>query len=367
METNARRSEILRRVNTVGFVRLADLISELGAARRTIRRDIDALADEGLVEKLRGGAMAVNVRPTSAPPPTSQLPDIARSLTIGMMVPTADLEFRSVISGVRSVLDPAEAGLSLMTCGYNAGAEEELVIAERLIKLGCDALLLTPGFDTVPGELAETEAYDWIDQLSVPVVLVGRQRPTDRISPVWSVSAESDIGSMAAVRHLQDYGHRRISLVVPDRGWLSGRAMSTWMRALKHFGLDTDTPVFTGEEVKEWPIWSHDEVDQLLHEIKQSEVTGLVCRTDASAMVVAQHARSQGWRIPDDLSVIGFGDRLAEIASPPLTSVSVPMTEIGETAAQCALAILTSNRTLAPRRILLQPQLVIRGSTARRH
>lgn len=62
-----RQSMIIERVRRTGAVRVADLVEELGVSDMTIRRDLESLADRGLVSKVHGGATAVGISSTDEP------------------------------------------------------------------------------------------------------------------------------------------------------------------------------------------------------------------------------------------------------------------------------------------------------------
>ena len=54
-----RLDEIRHRIETEGRVRVVDLAIELDVSEMTIRRDLDELAEQGAVRRVRGGAMAI--------------------------------------------------------------------------------------------------------------------------------------------------------------------------------------------------------------------------------------------------------------------------------------------------------------------
>src|SRR5690606_33235204 len=62
-----RQAAILERVRTDGAVRVSDLVAELGVSDMTMRRDLEVLADRGLVSKVHGGATAVQPGSTDEP------------------------------------------------------------------------------------------------------------------------------------------------------------------------------------------------------------------------------------------------------------------------------------------------------------
>jgi DeoR/GlpR family transcriptional regulator of sugar metabolism len=67
MLAQQRQSRIAERVHRTGAVRVAELVEEFGVSDMTIRRDLETLADRGLVAKVHGGATAVDFGSTTEP------------------------------------------------------------------------------------------------------------------------------------------------------------------------------------------------------------------------------------------------------------------------------------------------------------
>jgi DeoR/GlpR family transcriptional regulator of sugar metabolism len=67
MLATQRRSRILALVDEQGAVKVSELVDELGVSDMTVRRDIESLAEQGLVERVHGGALAVGGRTSEEP------------------------------------------------------------------------------------------------------------------------------------------------------------------------------------------------------------------------------------------------------------------------------------------------------------
>ncbi|HMC02638.1 MAG TPA: substrate-binding domain-containing protein, partial [Cellulomonadaceae bacterium] len=92
--------------------------------------------------------------------------------------------------------------------------------------------------------------------------------------------------------------------------------------------------------------------------------TAIFAGCDEIALGVFEAARARGLRVPQDLSVVGFDDtQLAQIASPPLTTVRQSLREIGRVALRTALR-LAAGETIGSHHVELATTLVVRGSTA---
>jgi LacI family transcriptional regulator len=93
---------------------------------------------------------------------------------------------------------------------------------------------------------------------------------------------------------------------------------------------------------------------------------GVFCFDDPLAMGAMNCALDEGLGIPDDIAVIGCGNlHYDDSLRIPLSSIDQHSRRIGEEAARIALGILTSKVPPKPESVVLQPELIVRGSTRR--
>jgi DNA-binding LacI/PurR family transcriptional regulator len=123
-----RRDRILEVVRELGTVRVMDLADRIGSAAVTVRRDVAALADSGLLRRSHGAVSLA--RATSA--------TIAErsDLVIGMLVPTVGSYFDEVIDGARAAATEAGARLVLGIASYESADDRAQV--EQLLESGLD-------------------------------------------------------------------------------------------------------------------------------------------------------------------------------------------------------------------------------------
>lgn len=91
-----RQERLLSELRRRGAVRVRDLARDFKVSELTIRRDIAALADRGLVAKVHGGATLPNHLP-----PTGRPARASMRFTIGMVVPSLDFYWPHVVAGAR--------------------------------------------------------------------------------------------------------------------------------------------------------------------------------------------------------------------------------------------------------------------------
>jgi DNA-binding LacI/PurR family transcriptional regulator len=91
--------------------------------------------------------------------------------------------------------------------------------------------------------------------------------------------------------------------------------------------------------------------------------TAIICVNDFMAVGVLRELREQGLRVPQDISVTGFDNiRLAEFASPPLTTVHIPRERIGHIMFEYLAPDIKKHRP-AGREVVIDPELMVREST----
>jgi DNA-binding LacI/PurR family transcriptional regulator len=93
--------------------------------------------------------------------------------------------------------------------------------------------------------------------------------------------------------------------------------------------------------------------------------TGIICASDPLALGAIRAVRRRGLAVPDDISVVGFDDSaFMNCTDPPLTTVRQPIEAVGK-AAVALLASAMEGAKIAPEELFYEPELVVRGSTAR--
>jgi LacI family transcriptional regulator len=93
---------------------------------------------------------------------------------------------------------------------------------------------------------------------------------------------------------------------------------------------------------------------------------GVFCQNDSTAMGVMRAIVDAGLRIPDDIAVVGCGNlRYADFLRVSLTSIDQQSELIGDNAAKLALALIEKKGDERPRTILLEPKLIVRGSSSK--
>ncbi|WP_327653971.1 LacI family DNA-binding transcriptional regulator [Streptomyces sp. NBC_00483] len=249
-----------------------------------------------------------------------------------------------------------DAGLGVMVCNSAQSPAEEAEYLSLFAEQRVRGVLLTPAEATGP----TVEAFRRHD---IPFVLVDRVAEG---ATECSVSVDDVNGGALAVRHLIDAGHRSIAYVSGPRtlNQVQDRRQGA-QRALKEAGLPSSA-------LRELPT---ERLDVAAGRDAGARLLGLTerptavfCANDLLALGVLQSLYAAGVRVPDDIAIVGYDDiEFAAAAAVPLTSVRQPAVHMGALAADLLLEEIEAaddpERAHEHRRVVLQPELVVRGSS----
>ena len=192
----------------------------------------------------------------------------------------------------------------------------------------------------------------------------------NNLPPQDAIGAYTDDASAfrLAVQHLYDLGHRRIAhLGARPTSNLAVSRLEICLQVLREFGLSVDDHSAT------LTSWNDVELmEQGVHRLLDAPQppTALLCAGDNLAMVAMKVARNRGLSVPEQLSVIGFGDHSdSPFTDPALTTISQPHEQVARHAVRQLLAYVELK--LAAEMPFPQPhclsdgcQLIVRASTA---
>lgn len=200
----------------------------------------------------------------------------------------------------------------------------------------------------------------FVDQCLHPLVLVDLVHD----GPADVVTIDNLVGISAAFEHLRSLGHERIGFVGKRDDVV---AFAERFTAYKLRMIEAGLAVRT-----EWVYEGPDHIEATAGAVRAilerpERPTALVCSNDCYALGVVRAANSLGLSIPERLSVVGFDDvEFASLVTPPLTTVRVPLREMGRQAVRELMGQVQVG--VSPRHrgchVRLLPDLVVRRSTA---
>jgi len=278
-----------------------------------------------------------------------------RTLLVGLVVP--DLLhpfFAEIAKSLSDVL--RESGYYLIV----SSSEEDPSLEEQEINH-----LLARRLDTlvIASCRSSADLFFRIEKQKVPYVLIDRSLPG--LSANF-VGVDDEAVGRLATGHLIDVGCKRIAHIRGPETSPSLRRMEGYKRALVQAGLKViDDHIITERKGDVGTKQRGAEAMRRLLSLKPRP-DGVFCFNDPLAMGAMNCALDHGFRIPEDIAVIGCGNlHYDDSLRVPLSSIDQQSRKIGEEAARVALKILNSKTTLKPETVVLPPELIVRRSTER--
>jgi LacI family transcriptional regulator len=243
---------------------------------------------------------------------------------IGMLLPTLTWSFMAdILQGVASIVEMSGREIILYT---TTPFKDFSHVVDRVIATNLISGMLASFHTQSPQHLIS------LQQRGLPLVIINM--PAARLSVPW-VSVDNRAGGMLATQHLLKLGHKRIAFLFPatDLPCFHDR-YEGYCLALREAGLEPDPALV---------LYDDGSVSKCLQEMRamSEKPTAIFSSHDHLAYSILAIVERFGWRVPDDLAIVGFDDMIPPFpAQPALTTVRQPFYEIGQCAAEMLLSML---------------------------
>ncbi len=314
----------------------------ISTVSRVLNRNVPV--SEEVVAKVEEAMRALRYTPRAA----ARNLATSRTNTLGLLLAEIVGDFFSpLLSGIESVAAQHGYDLLISTAGRR-GPQNQL--PGPFHKHNADGLLI------FAGSLSDDGVRD-THSLGVPMVLL-HQTPPDGL-PVPCVTIENKAATRAIVEHLiVSHKRRRIVFLTgePNNEDGSWREMG-YREALTHHNIPIEPALIAPGHFDRHIAQTS--IEQLLRD--GIEFDGVFAGDDEAAVGVYAALRNAHLKIPDDVSVVGFDDQsLARVLQPALTTVHVPIDQVGIEATRRLMQLIQNEPTEVL--TLLPTTLVIRAS-----
>lgn len=272
----------------------------------------------------------------------------SKTSTIGVLLPDLYGEFFSeVIRGIDITARRSGYHLIISNSDFDKSAIEAAMRAMRGRVDG--VIIMSPDID------AQALIANLPD--SHPVVLLNSALCGDAFD---SVSIDNVGGALAVVRHLISHGHRSIALITGAPRNVDGQERKLGYRtALREASIEHNQQL---EARGNFTEDSGFEAARALLSLR-NRPTAIFAANDSMAIGALSALREAGVGVPEEIAVAGFDDiSIARHLNPPLTSVHVPIAELGERATERLTAALSAGAAHVCRQEIVPTTLVIRSS-----
>ena len=273
-----------------------------------------------------------------------------RSFTIGVIIPDlTNPVFPPIVRGIERTL--SAAGYIAILADSDNSQKGERAIFDSLKSRHIDGLILATA------HLDDPVVRDCVDE-QMPVVLVNRTIDSHDVTEIIN---NDELGIQLAVSHLLELGHRKIAFLGGPLDTSTGRDRYRAFQALAEngqFEMDADLCAICGAFTA---AAGYTGMSGILDMNKA--FTAVVAANDLLALGCFDALNEHGLSCPEDVSVTGFNDMpFVDRLSPSLTSLHIPLDELGVKAANALLDEIREGEC-QKKTVRLDPELVIRGSS----
>lgn len=314
------------------------LVEYFGVSRITIRRGLDELKREGIIEKKWGEGIYVKKSPRYVP----QKAKIGLTIWQGKEL-TYHPGTLAMLQGIGEVIEKRGYGL------------EMLFITPTSVEKGDYLKIINNG--NLAGIILSLQEIPEKDvekiRKKIPNVI-----SVNRFNNSKTIAVDFREATCQIMKHLFERGHTRIGLIngVADF-WIAQHVFSGYVGMLKEKGIEVNNNLVRNGEY-DYQVGFELTMDLLKHE----KPTALISGDDFMALGMLDALRRLGLSCPRDMSVCSFNDfPFAPFAQPPLTTVKMPLRQLAITATEMLVELMEGGEV--KEREMLKGKLIIRGST----
>jgi DNA-binding LacI/PurR family transcriptional regulator len=341
----------LRRQIRTGLLKAGDalpdersLASQLKVSRKTVRRAYVDLTNERLLERIcgRGTFVCRSVRPSKG-----WRKGVIGIATMGDGLEERQLYYYRLMHGLALASNELGLPLSFKFAWDTAPGCFPSLIQDQENLRGVICVWMGEEYSIA------------LKKLRVPIVLLESLQPKSLIL-LNEASHDPEPGVYAAVKHLLELGHRRIGFLRSAVNSLHLPRLKAYDRALAEYQIRVDRHL-----IHSGIFTPHEAYLVARRELNKAEraPTAFVCAGDNLVSGIFAASRELHLRIPEDLSVVGFGDE-GYYFRPELSTVRVPIEKIAAAAMRLLLALLKEPSSV-PQRIVLPTEFILRGTCGR--
>jgi len=287
---------------------------------------------------------------------TGYRPDVvARSLklrqtfVLAMVIPDiTNPLFANIFLGIEDTA--SERGYSVLLANTGGTPDRELAHLRTVQARRVDGVILASA-------VLHDPSVGWLREQNIPHVLVNRYSDDRDLF----VGADDFGGARTATAHLISLGHRRIAHLAGGPGISTAvERLRGYLTAMRRAGIEPDEELIVeGGYLEET---GRAAMERLL--ALPRPPTAVFAVNDMAAIGAHGALLERGLRIPRDVALVGYNDvPLASRLVPALTTLRVPIKDFGRISAGMLIERIQTGRT-SRQRVILQPELIVRDSTA---
>lgn len=280
-----------------------------------------------------------------------------RTNTIGFLVHELNSNFiTSVLAGIEKIT--TESGYDLLIAHSSESFEKEIANAHNFFNKRVDGLIASLTFET-----ENLEHFQPFNDKGIPLIFF--DRADERNLNNTAVIIDNFKCGYQATKHLIEQGCKRIAMVTSNlkRNVYSERHRG-YKQALHDYKLHYDERHVIINDLSEEAATKTAHRILKMHQVPD----GIFVTHDFTAAVCMQVFKDNGYRIPEDIAIVGFNnDAIGKLVQPQLTTIDYPGRELGEIVARNLIEQLNGADVLQKTNtIIIRSDLIIRQSSLKK-
>ena len=304
---------------------IKDIAEIAGVAKSTVSRYLnDGKVSEETREKIRLVIEKHNYEPNAF----AQSLKAKKTKFVGIIAPGLDSIVTSkVIMAIDDTLRQNEYNPLIINTSLRKDLEIESI--ENLVRLKVDGIIL------VATEVTPRHK-EIIKQINIPFVVVGQV-----CEGVTSIINDDYQAGFKVGDYIQELGHRDIIyLGVSEEDIAVGiNRRNGILAGLSHVAEEVKIQILEGD-------FTSEQAEKIIDSaLKQSNPTTIICATDRMALGAKKAIQSNNKRVPEDISLVGFGGYdLATLVTPNLTTIQFKNEKAGQLAAETVIDLMNEKK-----------------------
>ena len=335
-------------------ITIHDIAQKLNISASTVSRALknSPLISEATRNKIQAAATKMGYRPNS----------IAANLrtkktnNIGIIVPWINRHFfSSVVSGVEEVA--YNAGFTVTIAQSNDNYQKEMQIAKSFFYSRIDGVIVSFSMET-----RNFSHFRMFAERRIPLLFFDRDTTEFNAN---RIVVDDFAGGEMVTNHLIEQGCRNIAHISgPLHLSIYDARLKGYLAALQKAGL----PLLPGGILHN-RLTRYDGEKAILQLLTLKPAPDAVfCANDTTALSAIMYLKKAGYKIPDDIAIVGFSDEpYSELITPSISTIRQPGCEIGEKAAQLIISEIKGEITDKDyRKYIMHSDLIVRESSLKK-
>lgn len=326
---------------------MQDIANKAGVSKATVSMVLNR-KDNNISETTRKKVFKIAKELNYIPNSIARSLSTKKSGTIGIMVPDITNPFFSEIA--RAIEDAANYyEYNVIFCNSDNEIKKEEKYIELLISKLVDGVIFISGGKS-------NKSVEILKSNGVPFVLVDRY--IERYEDFYGVYCLNKEGIVEGIDYLYKKNKRKIIFVTgASELGIAKLRLNGYKEAMKKYGIFKEDLIFEGDFNLEGGIRATEEIVN-----KVKEFDAIFYSNDVMAFGGMKVLSRKGYRIPEDVSVIGFDNiQISQIVEPELTTIGQPIYKMGKEACRLLIDVINDNE-IKEKIIKFKPELIKRGT-----